>query len=162
MSGALDDIFQSIYSSVVEAQNTIESHYLGEIVDDYFEKDGTPKVIIVKLPGQDGKLKDVHIPAISLVPHQGILIDEVEVEMKVKLSGSEEEKDSKGQKQGKLKKIITDFSNREGGKELATIRVKFRGEKPPEGLARIKDNFCLLYTSPSPRDRTRSRMPSSA
>ena len=141
MSGALDDIFQSIYSSVVEAQNTIESHYLGEIVDDYFEKDGTPKVIIVKLPGQDGKLKDVHIPAISLVPHQGILIDEVEVEMKVKLSGSEEEKDIKGQKQGKLKKIITDFSNREGGKELATIRVKFRGEKPPEGLARIKDNL---------------------
>jgi len=144
MSGALDDIFQSIYSSVVEAQNTIESHYLGEIVDDYFEKDGTPKVIIVKLPGQDGKLKDVHIPAISLVPHQGILIDEVEVEMKVKLSGSEEEKDSKGQKQGKLKKIITDFSNREGGKELATIRVKFRGEKPPEGLARIKDSLIKL------------------
>ena len=141
MSGALDDIFQSIYSSVVEAHNTIESHYLGEIVDDYFEKDGTPKVIVVKLPGQDGKPKDVSIPAISLVPHQGILIDEVEVEMKVKLSGSEEEKDSKGQKQGKLKKIITDFSNREGGKELATIRVKFRGEKPPEGLARIKDNL---------------------
>ena len=144
MSGALDDIFQSIYSSVVEAQNTIESHYLGEIVDDYFEKDGTPKVIVVKLPGQDGKPKDVSIPAISLVPHQGILIDEVEVEMKVKLSGSEEEKDSKGQKQGKLKKIITDFSNREGGKELATIRVKFRGEKPPEGLAGIKDNLIKL------------------
>ena len=144
MSGALDDIFQSIYSSVVEAQNTIESHYLGEIVDDYFEKDGTPKVIVVKLPGQDGKPKDVSIPAISLVPHQGILIDEVEVEMKVKLSGSEEEKDSKGQKQGKLKKIITDFSNREGGKELATIRVKFKGEEPPEGLARIKDNLIKL------------------
>ena len=27
---------------------------------------------------------------------------------------------------------------------------------------RIKDHTCLLYTSPSPRDRTRSRMPSSA
>ena len=25
-----------------------------------------------------------------------------------------------------------------------------------------QDNVCLLYTSPSPRDRTRSRMPSSA
>ena len=25
-----------------------------------------------------------------------------------------------------------------------------------------KGNICLLYTSPSPRDRTRSRMPSSA
>ena len=26
----------------------------------------------------------------------------------------------------------------------------------------LRDNPCLLYTSPSPRDRTRSRMPSSA
>jgi len=26
----------------------------------------------------------------------------------------------------------------------------------------VKYNYCLLYTSPSPRDRTRSRMPSSA
>ena len=96
MNGALDDVFQSIYSSVVEAQNTIESHYLGEVVEDYFEKDGTPKVILVKLPGADGKLKDVNIPAISLVPHQGILIDEVEVEMKVKLSSGENDKKSKG------------------------------------------------------------------
>ena len=29
-------------------------------------------------------------------------------------------------------------------------------------LSRTLDEFCLLYTSPSPRDRTRSRMPSSA
>ena len=28
--------------------------------------------------------------------------------------------------------------------------------------AQEKDKDCLLYTSPSPRDRTRSRMPSSA
>ena len=26
----------------------------------------------------------------------------------------------------------------------------------------VGGNLCLLYTSPSPRDRTRSRMPSSA
>ena len=29
-------------------------------------------------------------------------------------------------------------------------------------LADAKVDICLLYTSPSPRDRTRSRMPSSA
>ena len=29
-------------------------------------------------------------------------------------------------------------------------------------LQLVMDRFCLLYTSPSPRDRTRSRMPSSA
>ena len=29
-------------------------------------------------------------------------------------------------------------------------------------LGGVKDGSCLLYTSPSPRDRVRSRMPSSA
>jgi hypothetical protein len=137
----LDDILQSIYSSVVEAQNTIEQHYLGEITEDYFESDGTPKMIICKLPGPNGQLKEVHIPAITLVPHYGLAIDEVSVEMKVKLSSGDVEKERKGNKQGKLRKIITDFSNREGGKELATISVRFKGKKPPEGLARIKDNL---------------------
>ena len=35
---------------------------------------------------------------------------------------------------------------------------------PPAAWANIDEvtSFCLLYTSPSPRDRTRSRMPSSA
>ena len=39
--------------------------------------------------------------------------------------------------------------------EEATYRV------PPIGQREVLDS-CLLYTSPSPRDRTRSRMPSSA
>ena len=31
------------------------------------------------------------------------------------------------------------------------------------GMSGFEENYnCLLYTSPSPRDRTRSRMPSSA
>jgi hypothetical protein len=137
----LDEIFQGIYSSVVEAQNAIEQHYLGEVTEDYFEADGSPKMILVKLPGKDGQLREVHIPAITLVPHYGLAIDEVSIEMKVKLSSSEEDKKRKGNKQGKIRQIITDFSNREGGKELATISIKFKGKDPPEGLARIKDNL---------------------
>ena len=35
-------------------------------------------------------------------------------------------------------------------------------ECDPEKLKDVEALFCLLYTSPSPRDRTRSRMPSSA
>ena len=35
-------------------------------------------------------------------------------------------------------------------------------EITPNRLELARRNICLLYTSPSPRDRTRSRMPSSA
>mgnify|MGYP007112064674 CR=1 FL=1 len=34
--------------------------------------------------------------------------------------------------------------------------------KAEQARAEAQGNACLLYTSPSPRDRTRSRMPSSA
>ena len=39
------------------------------------------------------------------------------------------------------------------------IRLK---KQPKNYVSRGGDKLCLLYTSPSPRDRTRSRMPSSA
>ena len=38
-----------------------------------------------------------------------------------------------------------------------------RGQRVEIAMLRTPDGYsCLLYTSPSPRDRTRSRMPSSA
>ena len=42
--------------------------------------------------------------------------------------------------------------------------IKERNFKKGDIEAIVDDSFniCLLYTSPSPRDRTRSRMPSSA
>ena len=39
---------------------------------------------------------------------------------------------------------------------------KIFGENAKKMLEEANGNVCLLYTSPSPRDRTRSRMPSSA
>ena len=39
---------------------------------------------------------------------------------------------------------------------------KFKEASEAYGILSDKSKNCLLYTSPSPRDRTRSRMPSSA
>ena len=51
----------------------------------------------------------------------------------------------------------TDFWYASADNKLHPITAPFVGDLPaPEWMA------CLLYTSPSPRDRTRSRMPSSA
>ena len=43
-----------------------------------------------------------------------------------------------------------------------TVGVSLGTTGPGSSLGIPYKNACLLYTSPSPRDRTRSRMPSSA
>ena len=48
--------------------------------------------------------------------------------------------------------------------ELILKKMKEKGIEVGSGIPNKKyeSKDCLLYTSPSPRDRTRSRMPSSA
>ena len=46
------------------------------------------------------------------------------------------------------------------GKTFTMANVIAKVQKPT--LVVVHNKTCLLYTSPSPRDRTRSRMPSSA
>ena len=48
-------------------------------------------------------------------------------------------------------------------KVLGRLREKKVTANPAKTRLGLKEvEYCLLYTSPSPRDRTRSRMPSSA
>jgi len=48
------------------------------------------------------------------------------------------------------------------GTLLANLENPRRRELAVSVIQGLKDYRCLLYTSPSPRDRTRSRLPSSA
>ena len=71
-------------------------------------------------------------------------------------------------------KPVVVLSNNDGcvvalTKEAKNLGIKmcdpwFKIEKTfkQKGGIAFSSNYCLLYTSPSPRDRTRSRMPSSA
>ena len=149
MGNSLDNVFQGIYKSIVEAQNTIEQHYIGEIKEDYFDKDGKPYMIDVQLPhGNGGELKTINIPVITLVPHNGMAIKEVEVEMEVALSHGESEEINKGdatkKKPSRIKRFITDLSRRNKGSKMAKIKVKFHGQDAPEGIARIKDSLVKI------------------
>ena len=149
MGNSLDSVFQGIYKSIVEAQNTIEQHYVGEIKEDYFDNKGNPYTVPVQLPaGQNGEMKTINIPLITLVPHNGMAIKEVEIEMKVALSPGESEEVNKSKvtkkKPSKIRSFFTDLSNRNKSREMAKIKVKFNGQDPPEGLARIKDSLIKI------------------
>ena len=58
--------------------------------------------------------------------------------------------------------LISEIDTASTDKEVKVIVIGSTGDVFCSGhdLKELKD--CLLYTSPSPRDRTRSRMPSSA
>ena len=63
-----------------------------------------------------------------------------------------------------ISKSIIEIEELESDQKV-TIKKLFNNERLLKNfLKQIKNigNVCLLYTSPSPRDRTRSRMPSSA
>ena len=55
--------------------------------------------------------------------------------------------------------LINDRTYIPGGIQHFTLELPAQGQSH---VIQVTDNGCLLYTSPSPRDRTRSRMPSSA
>ena len=134
----LDDVFKSIYSAIVDSQQEIEAYYIGEVKKDYFDEGGNPRTTPVMLPtGEGGKMTSINIPLITLVPHHGMAIKEVEIEMKVAISPGDEK--PVGGKLKKIRKFIADHSMR--NKEMAKIRVVFDGKEPPEGLARIKDTL---------------------
>ena len=149
MSSSLENVFQGIYKSIVEAQNTVEQHTVGEIKKDYFDKDGKPYMIAVQLPsGANGEMKTVNIPVVTLVPHNGMAIKEVEIEMEVALSPGESEEinnsDTTKKKPSRIKRFITDLSRRNKGSKMAKIKVKFHGQDAPEGIARIKDSLVKI------------------
>ena len=63
------------------------------------------------------------------------------------------EEDAKKTEAGKLRGLLSLSDADDSDTDEATLA---------SALEQDSTNSCLLYTSPSPRDRTRSRMPSSA
>ena len=73
--------------------------------------------------------------------------------------------DKKSKSLSKNQKIVLDFiqKNKKPVKAYSILsNVQKKGINAPPQVYRALDKFCLLYTSPSPRDGQISRMPSSA
>ena len=78
-------------------------------------------------------------------------------------SSVKEEKETKIDKDNENKKDDTsknDSKDAENTENQENVSTDIKTDTKSEGDE--SENTCLLYTSPSPRDRTRSRMPSSA
>tara|TARA_R100000656_G_scaffold97613_1_gene70849 strand:+ start:48 stop:434 length:387 start_codon:yes stop_codon:yes gene_type:complete len=124
MASTVQNIFDSLYSAVVTAQKNVEGKHLGKIREDYFNKNGSPKMVSMILSD-----KKVEVPLFTLVQHHGLKISDVEIEFELAL---DHDKDAVG-----------DLGKRRDNK-MANIKIKFTGTDKAEGLARIGDNLTKL------------------
>ena len=125
MASSVQDIFNSLYSAVVTAQKTVEGNHLTKIRDDYFEKNGSPKMVSMILSD-----KKIEVPLFTLVSHNGLKISDVEIDFEIAL---DHDKD----------KAVGDLGKVRDGK-MANVKIKFTGTDKAEGLARIGDNLTKL------------------
>ena len=124
MASTVQNIFDSLYSAVVTAQKSVEGKHLGKIREDYFNKNGSPKMVSMILSD-----KKVEVPLFTLVQHHGLKISDVEIDFELAL---DHDKDAVG-----------DLGKRRDNK-MANIKIKFTGTDKAEGLARIGDNLTKL------------------
>jgi hypothetical protein len=125
MAGTVQNIFDALYTAVVEAQKAVEESHSQNIRKAYFNDDGTPKTVKMVLNG-----KDFEAPLFTLVPHNSLKIDSCEIDLEINL-------DHDGDKAlgclGKLRKS-----------KMANVKIKFSSTDQAEGMARVGDNLVKL------------------
>ena len=143
--GFLDHLTKALYDAVVQAQALAENQHI-ESLKKFFEKDGKPKSMEVKIPDGKGKEQLVNVPLVTLTPQGSIKIKELEMELKVKLS-------SFGKRKSRIGGGI--FKNEDAGSicadlgssilphksNYANLTITFEGSDPPEGLVRLNNNL---------------------
>ena len=141
----LDHLTKGLYDAVVQAQALAENQHI-EALKKYFDGDGNPLSLDIKLPDKDGNDRNVSVPLATLTPQSSIKIKELTMELKVKLG-------SFGKRKSKLGGGI--FCKEDAGaisadlgasilpkrNQYANLKITFEGTDPPEGLVRLNNNL---------------------
>ena len=143
--GWLDHLFKGLQDSIAQANSLSENQHI-EALKKFFEKDGQPKCMDVKIPDGNGKEQKVKIPLVTLSPQNSMKIKELEMEFKIKLT-------SFGKRKSRIGGGI--FKNEDAGaidcdfgssilprrNQYANVKIKFEGTDPPEGVVRLNNNL---------------------
>ena len=107
-----------------------------------------------------------NVDALALYTHLAVDLDQKDNEEKGPKEFFDGSEDDLAEFMGEAKAKVEELSALLAEREEEFYSFKNDGVRPASAALRTPTssrlNACLLYTSPSPRDRTRSRMPSSA
>jgi hypothetical protein len=118
----IKNLFSGIYESILEAQMEVEERFARNVVQTYFNADGTPKMVSLNIQGQK-----MEIPVLSLIPLSNLKIAEVSLDIKVKIADKNEKS---------FHKLFFDPQ-----KNNAHLSIKFKETETPEGLAKINNQL---------------------
>ena len=143
--GWLDHLLKGLQDSVTQAQALAENQHI-EALKKFFDKDGNPICMKVKIPDGSGKQQLVNIPLVTLSPQGSIKIKELEMEFKVKLTSFGKRKSRIGGgifKNEDAGAIDCDFGSSILPKrnQYANVKITFEGTEPPEGIVRLNNNL---------------------
>ena len=143
--GFLDHLTKGLYDAVVQAQALAENQHI-EAIRKFFDKDGNPKCLDMKIPDGNGGNHKVKVPLVTLTPQSSIKIKELTMELKVKLSSFGKRKSRLGG--GIFCKEDAGAINADLGASIlpkrnqyANLKITFEGTDPPEGLVRLNNNL---------------------
>tara|TARA_R110001583_G_scaffold76685_1_gene209599 strand:- start:943 stop:1413 length:471 start_codon:yes stop_codon:yes gene_type:complete len=141
----LDHLTKGLYDAVVQAQSLAENQHI-EALNKFFDKDGNPLCLDIKIPDDKGQNQVVSVPLATLAPQSSIRIKELSMEMKVKMGSFGKRKSRLGG--GIFCKEDAGAINADLGASIlpkrnqyATLKVTFEGTDPPEGLVRLNNNL---------------------
>ena len=141
----LDHLTKGLYDAVVQAQALAENQHI-ESLSKFFDKDGKPLKMHIKVPDSNGNEQDISVPLATLTPQSSIKIKELSMELKVKLG-------SFGKRKSRLGGGI--FCKEDAGaitadlgasilpkrNQYANLKITFEGTDPPEGVVRLNNNL---------------------
>jgi hypothetical protein len=137
---SFDELIRALYNSVSFAQRRVETEHMAHVMRTYFDEDGTPKCYRIKLPTNEGGEAETDIPLLTLSPSQHLSISELEMEFNVDIGEFSDE-------QINGEKVSARIGSENHHKNKASIKLKFKGSGPPEGIARVNDQLIKVLPS---------------
>ena len=141
----LDHLTKGLFDAVVQAQALAENQHI-EALKKFFDKDGKPLCMDIKIPNNEGKEMNVNVPLATLAPQSSINIKELTMELKVKMGSFGKRKSRLGG--GIFCKEDAGAINADLGASIlpkrnqyANLKITFEGTDPPEGLVRLNNNL---------------------
>ena len=139
--------------SDVVISGPLEIEQLAILADEYVSKLYREGISNTKIMGVSAPIIKVSVPSINLIQYK------IPLNHLAKVIASEVDIDPTGEV-GNSNRVRTGFSKR-SIEDIGNIVIRLPNSQK-EVFLRDISNICLLYTSPSPRDLSTSRMPSSA